>query len=159
LDERSALWLECPLMPEDARAHARFGVRIKTPLAIGESYRTCRELEPFFDTGVVGYVQPDLGRTGITEGLRIARLAAARHIAVVPHVSIALGPQLAAAIHYAAALENAPLLEYNPSIVRMANRFAHHRFLIRDARYVVPQGPGLGADVLETELRQAMGTL
>jgi len=154
LDERGALWLECPLMPEDPGAHGRLGAAIKTPLAIGESYRTCYELAAFLETGVIRYVQPDLGRTGITEGLRIARFAASRDIAVAPHVSIALGPQLAAAVHYAAAVPNARLLEYNPSVFRMANRFLEERLLVHQAAYVVPQGPGLCANVLEAELRQ-----
>ncbi len=106
------MWLEAPLAPESAGAHAALANAISTPLAIGESYRTVFELEPFFAAGAMKYVQPDLGRTGITEGLRIARAAEARGISVVPHVSIALGPQIAAAVHFAAAVPNCPMLEF-----------------------------------------------
>ena len=94
LDERNALWLECPLLPEDPIAHGALARSIRTPIALGESYRTWFELAPFFREGAMKIVQPDPGRSGITEGIRIAAMSPA----IVPHVSIALGPQIAAAI-------------------------------------------------------------
>ncbi|MBK5293565.1 MAG: hypothetical protein JJE04_18050 [Acidobacteriia bacterium] len=59
LDSRQALWLECPLMPEDAASHAALARTIKTPLAIGESYHTCQELATYFAGRAMGYAQPD----------------------------------------------------------------------------------------------------
>ena len=147
LDARGALWFECPLAPEDPQAHAAIARRFRTPIAIGESYRTTFELAPFFREGAMKIVQPDLGRTGITEGLRIALMAAGRGVAVIPHVSIALGPQLAAAIHFAAAA-GCNLLEYNPAVLEVANRYLRQPIEIRGARYVVPCGPGLGVDLV-----------
>ena len=35
-----ALWLECPLMPEEIDAHEELAGLIRTPIAVGESYRT-----------------------------------------------------------------------------------------------------------------------
>jgi D-galactarolactone cycloisomerase len=147
LESRSAMWLEAPLAPESAGQHAALARAIATPLAIGESYRTIFELEPFFEAGAMQYVQPDLGRTGITEGLRIARVAEARGIAVVPHVSIALGPQIAAAVHFAAAVPNCPMLEFNPNVVETANRYLETPLRMDGAAYVVPEGPGLGVSI------------
>jgi D-galactarolactone cycloisomerase len=92
LDDLSALWLECPFMPEDLESHATLAEAIKTPIALGESYRTTWELKPFFDAGAVGIIQPDLGRCGITESRRIAELGARHGASVAPHISIALGP-------------------------------------------------------------------
>lgn len=45
---RRSRFLECPLPPEDPLAHAELQRAIKTPVAIGESYRPIRELTPFF---------------------------------------------------------------------------------------------------------------
>lgn len=154
LDRRHAVWLECPFMPEEAEAHVRLAESIHTPLAAGESYRTRTEIAPLLPA--LRFVQPDLGRTGITEGLRIATMAAGANAAVLPHVSIALGPQIAAAIHFAAALENAPLLEFNPSVFKVANRFLELPLRMEDAHWQVPEGPGLGIQVKETELRAAI---
>ncbi|MGC4048353.1 MAG: mandelate racemase/muconate lactonizing enzyme family protein [Paludibaculum sp.] len=92
LDRRHVVWLECPFMPEEAEAHVRLAEAIQTPLAAGESYRTRNEIAPLLPA--LRFVQPDLGRTGITEGLRIATMAAGSNAAVLPHVSIALGRRL-----------------------------------------------------------------
>ncbi len=147
LDCRGALWLEAPLPLESPEEHAALARSIRTPLALGESYRTHYELAPFFRQRAMGFVQPDLGRTGITEGRRIAAAAADEGIEVVPHVSIAMGPQIAAAIHFAAATENCSLLEFNPAVFRMANRFLAYPLEMRGACYQVPDRPGLGADI------------
>jgi D-galactarolactone cycloisomerase len=149
LASRSALWLEAPLQPESARAHGELARAVKTPVAIGESYRTLFELEPFFDAGAMRIVQPDLGRTGITEGLRIARFAEGRGVEVAPHVSIAMGPQIAAAIHFAAAVPNCTVLEFNPTVVSTANRYLKAALRVEEAGYVVPAGPGLGIELEE----------
>jgi D-galactarolactone cycloisomerase len=148
LDECKAKWLEAPLMPEDPLAHAELAARIDTPLAIGESYRTRYELAPFLRAGGIGYLQPDLGRSGLTESLRIARTARDMGIAVAPHLSIAMGPQIAAAIHFAAAVDNCELLEFNPNVLSVANRFLSEPLACRAGAYRVPNRPGLGADVL-----------
>jgi D-galactarolactone cycloisomerase len=147
IDQRNALWLEAPLSPEDALAHAELARSIRTPLALGESYRTHYELAPFFRMRAMGFVQPDIGRSGLTEGLKIARIAAEQGIPVVPHISIALGPQIAAAIHLAAALPGCELLEYNPSVFEVANRYLVEPLECRQGNYTVPDRPGLGCDV------------
>jgi galactonate dehydratase len=144
LESRSALWLEAPLAPESAREHGELAAAIRTPLAIGESYRTLFELTPFLDAHAMRIIQPDLGRTGITEGLRIARAAEALGLDVVPHISIALGPQIAAAIHFAASIPNCPLLEYNPNVLSVANKRLSDLISLDGAAYKVPDGPGLG---------------
>jgi galactonate dehydratase len=143
---RSALWLEAPLQPESARAHGDLARAVRTPIAIGESYRTLFELEPFFDAQAMQIVQPDLGRTGITGGLRIAREAQRRGVEVAPHVSIAMGPQIAAAVHFAAAVPNCTVLEFNPNVLSTANRYLKQPLRVEDACYVVPDGPGLGVE-------------
>lgn len=147
LDERRALWFEAPLMPEDARAHGELARSIRTPVAIGESYRTRFEIAPFFEAGAVGVLQPDLGRCGITEGLRMVGDAP-----VVPHISIAMGPQVAAAIHFAAAVDRCQLAEYNPQVLRVANRFLREPIRVEDSNYIVPRAPGLGVEIDEALL-------
>jgi galactonate dehydratase len=147
LDRRNALWLESPLPPEDPVAHAELARKLRTPLAVGESYRTHYELAPFFQMRAMGFVQPDLGRSGLTESLKIARVAADRGVAVVPHISIAMGPQIAAAIHLAAALPGCELIEYNPNVFEVANRYLVEPLECRHGFYTVPDRPGLGCDV------------
>ncbi len=147
LDSRRAMWFEAPLAPEEAYPHAYLAWSIQTPVAIGESYRTEREILPFFHLAAVGVLQPDLGRCGITEGRRMASLAANHSVPVVPHISIAMGPQIAAALHYAAATENCPLAEYNPQVLSVANRFLREPLRLDPPCYAMPEGPGLGIEI------------
>ncbi|MCC7194941.1 MAG: hypothetical protein IT356_05235, partial [Gemmatimonadaceae bacterium] len=141
LDARNARWLECPLYPEEVEAHAALAAALRTPLALGESYRSLRELRPFLNS--VGVVQPDLGRCGLTGSLRIA---AAFTGEIVPHLSIALGPQIAAALHFAAAAKSCSLCEYNPHVLDTANAFLAEPLVCAEGHYRTPQAPGLGIE-------------
>lgn len=139
LQQRQLFWLEAPFPPDLAEPHRQLHQALpELPLALGESYRTRREMAWFLDEGLVKYVQPDLGRSGITETLRIAKAG----IPVVPHVSVALGPQIAAALHTAAALS--PLCEFNPTVLAVANQHLREPLQREGAYYHLPAGPGLG---------------
>jgi len=141
LDARKARWLECPLYPEDVAGHAALAAAIATPLALGESYRTLAELQPFLSIAKI--LQPDLGRVGITGFMKIAKAFAGP---VVPHLSIAMGPQVAAAIHVAAAAGNCDLCEFNPNVLATANAFLTEPVQCEGGRYAVPSAPGLGIE-------------
>ena len=151
LDARDARWLECPLYPEEIEAHARLAAAVKTPIAIGESYRTLREFRPFL--GFAKVLQPDLGRCGITGSMEIA---AASPLEVVPHLSIAMGPQIAAALHFAAAAGNCNLCEFNPNVLDTANAFLREPLVREGASYHIPQAPGLGI-VWNEKFREVTG--
>jgi D-galactarolactone cycloisomerase len=141
---KSLLWLEAPFLPDESEPHRALAQAMPNlPIALGESYRTRREMSWFLD--MVTYLQPDLGRSGITESLRLAEAG----IPIVPHVSIALGPQIAAAIHLTAALSStqAPLCEYNPQVFEASNRFLREPLRMNGREYEVPQTPGLGVSL------------
>jgi galactonate dehydratase len=141
LDARRARWLECPLYPEDVAGHAALAAAITTPIAVGESYRSLGELEPFLPIAKI--LQPDLGRVGITGFMDIARAFAGP---VIPHLSIAMGPQVAAAIHVAAAASTCDLCEFNPNVLATANTFLAEPLRCEGGRYAVPAAPGLGIE-------------
>lgn len=143
LAERRLYWLEAPFMPDDPQPHRELKRAMPDlPIALGESYRTRREMQWFLDEGLAAFVQPDLGRSGITESLRIA---ATPGVTVVPHVSIALGPQIAAAIHLSAALANSPVCEFNPTVFASSNNLLQPPLLhVEQSEYHTPTAPGLG---------------
>ncbi|HEX7359938.1 MAG TPA: mandelate racemase/muconate lactonizing enzyme family protein [Bryobacteraceae bacterium] len=147
LDVRHARWFECPLLPELVDEHALLAANIQTSLAVGESYRTRWELRPFVQS--VRVLQPDLGRSGLTESLEIARMAQQHSLEVIPHVSIAGGPQIAAALHFASIAGNCPLIEYNPRVLETANRFLRAPIRMEAGCYGVPEQAGLGVDLVE----------
>ena len=142
LARRDPLWIEAPFQPDDTEAHEACFARYR--LALGESYRTRAEMRWF--AGRVHFLQPDLGRVGITETLRLAEFGRP----MAPHVSIAMGPQIAAAIHVSAAL-GLPYCEFNPAVLEMANRFTDPPVRMEQAQYVVSTEPGLGFDLVNAE--------
>jgi galactonate dehydratase len=152
LSRRDLYWLECPFVPDQFEPHRQLRRDFDIPLALGESYRTKQELEPFLREGLIRYAQPDLGRSGLTETLRIAASAADRGIEIVPHVSIAFGPQIAAAIHASAAIANCHICEYNPTVFDVSNRYLVEPLVQKEACYSVPETPGLGIDIRLAEL-------
>jgi galactonate dehydratase len=149
LEQRSLRWLECPFPPDEIAPHREMARAFRIPLALGESYRTRHELAPFLELDTLAVLQPDLGRSGITETLRIAGEARGRGIQMVPHVSIALGPQLAAAIHVSGAL-----CEYNPTVFSVANRYLVEPLQITGNAYRVPAAPGLGVEIRREHLEK-----
>lgn len=152
LGERRVGWLEAPLVPEDVRGHRFLAERAAVRIAIGESYRTRFEMLPFLRAGAVDVLQPDIGRSGITEARKIATLAEAFHVPVAPHLSIGLGPQIAGALHFAAATTNLRTVEQNPKIFAVANRFLREPLALGSAAIPLPRGPGLGIDIDEHAL-------
>ncbi len=156
LDDRGALWLECPLAPESPAGHAHLAAEIRTPIALGESYRSRHELAPFLACGCAQWLQPDLGRWGITETAYLARDTGAG-ARIVPHISIAMGPQIAAALQFAASSRNVELAEYNPVVFSVANRYLDRPLEVDGAEYLVPAGPGLGVDLDEPAVRAVAG--
>jgi galactonate dehydratase len=153
LGKRKVRWLEAPLAPEDVEGHGRLAAATTVPIALGESYRTRFELLPFFQARALDLVQPDTGRTGITEGRKIASLADSFHIPVAPHLSIGLGPQIAAALHLAAAIPNLEIVECNPKVFEIANRFLRTPLCFSPSAITVPDGPGLGISIDEQALK------
>jgi galactonate dehydratase len=154
IDRRNALWLESPFAPEDPAPHAAIVARCRTPIALGETYRTHFELAPFFRARAMKIVQPDLGRCGITESLRIARAAERAGLEIVPHLTAALGPLLLATLQFAAAVPNCRFTPYAAHMVETVSSFAAEPVAFADGRYGVPSGPGLGVELAEPEVRQ-----
>jgi len=153
LDERSAGWFEAPLKPEDVAGHARLAESIVTPVAIGESYRTRWEMLPFFVAGAVEIYQPDIGRCGISEGMKLAALAELHNVPIALHVSIGLGVQIAAALHFAAAIPNLIFVECNPKVWQVAQGMLRASLPAGAGTIGIPAGAGLGIELDEAKLQ------
>jgi D-galactarolactone cycloisomerase len=153
LDARRAAWFEAPLKPEDVAGHARLAASVETAIAIGECWRTRWEMRPFFDAGAVEVFQPDIGRTGVTEGMKLCALAELHNVPVAFHVSIGLGVQIAAALHVAASVPNLMLVECNPKVWQVAETLLKATLPVGAGTVGIPSGPGLGVEIDEEQLR------
>lgn len=99
-------WLEEPVLADDRVAHCRVREGAGIPLAAGESMYTRYEFADFLRSGALDVVQADIVRVGgITEWLKIAKLAESFNLPVAPHFVMELS------IHALCAVPNGLILE------------------------------------------------
>lgn len=149
-------FLEAPLLPEDIAGHRELRAKSPLPIALGETERTRYQFKPFIEQRAMDIVQPDVGRTGITELMHIASLAQTWNLQVAPHLSVGLGPCIAASIHVAAALPNLFMLEYQPPVFELANQLLDAPLVCEAGHYTLPQGAGLGIAINEARVRESV---
>lgn len=139
-------FVEAPCQPEDIEGQAQVGAAIRVPLALGEEWRTVYEVRPRLERRSMSILQPEMGHTGISQFMQIARMASAFHVQVIPHASIGIGIFQAASLHAAAALSNCPMHEYQHSVFDRNLRFVTTTMRCEAGAFVLPQGPGLGIE-------------
>lgn len=147
-------WLEEPFPAHDFRAYRALGKGGEVPLAAGENHYLRFDFERLADDDIVTVWQPDLSKCGgITEALRIARLAEARGIRIHPHTSVT-GLNMAATLHFLAAIPNGGYFEadfsrFNPLRTELCSPVID---VGPGGRLSPPRGPGLGVIVDESML-------
>jgi len=106
LDDYGIAWLEEPVIADDFDGYHRIADAIRTPVVGGENHFTHHDLKPFFASGKVPILQPDIMRGGYTELRVIAEHAHRAGLTIAPH----LFPELST--HLVASIPNASWLEY-----------------------------------------------
>lgn len=139
------LWFEEPVYPpEDFAGLARVRREGGIPVSAGENAMSPTDFRAMFDAGAVDVAQPSVTKIGgVSEMMRIARLARERGVTLVPH-SPYFGPGLLASIHMAASFEQETMIEY--SFVQLGASPLGDAITVTDGRVAVPTGPGLGRD-------------
>jgi L-alanine-DL-glutamate epimerase-like enolase superfamily enzyme len=155
LEQQRTAVLEAPMNPEDINAHAKLADALAIPIAIGETERTRYQFKPWLVQRGADLLQPDAGRVGISELVKIAHMAEAFNIPVAPHLSVGLGPCIAASIHVAAAIHNLWMLEYQPPTVALANSLLETDLICERGQFTLPEGSGLGITIDERKVQAA----
>lgn len=154
LEMLGAAFLECPLAPEDLEGYARVTKAVNIPIALGEADRTRWQYERILKMGSCDILQPDVGRCGISELMRISRMAEPYGKPVAPHLSVGQGGCIAATLHCDAALQNFHnMQEFQPTILSVANQFLEQPILCENGFWELPDGPGLGISFDEEKVR------
>jgi L-alanine-DL-glutamate epimerase-like enolase superfamily enzyme len=138
-------WLEEPIWPpEDYAGLARVRAALRIPIATGENDATAYAFREIVAAGAADIVQPSITKVGgLGEMRRIAALAAAASVTLVPH-SFYFGPGLAATLHFAAATSGVPYVEFPPGDLEAPLLQAPPRCV--DGHVAITDRPGLGAD-------------
>jgi galactonate dehydratase len=161
LEPLGLLFIEEPLLSENPEALAQIAHLVSTPIALGERLYSRWDFKPFFESGAVDIVQPDLSHAGgLSECRRIAAMAEAYDIAVAPHCP--LGPlALAACLQLAATAPNVAIQEMSLGIHYNVGHdlleFVTDKNVLTavDGYLPIPEGPGLGVEIDEEAVRAA----
>ena len=145
-------FLEAPLAPEDLHGLADLAQTLQIDVAMGEERRTRHQFREALAMRAADIIQPDVGRTGLSEFRKIANMAETYNVQVVPHLGPAYGMYLAASIHAAACVPNVPMMEFQPSVFDRANGILKSPIVCEAGHFAVPTGPGLGVEVDEEKL-------
>lgn len=147
-------WLEAPISPENIEGHRRMVESVDIPIAAGESIRTHHEFQAWFESGAIEIAQPDIGRTGLTSGIKIASLSEAWGIPVAPHVGVCSAVAMAATWQFAAAIPNFSIQENQLELLHRSNLILNSPLAAEDGELVVPDLPGIGIVVDEEMVRR-----
>jgi galactonate dehydratase len=161
LEPLGLLFIEEPLLSENPEGLRQIAAVTSIPIALGERLFSRWDFKPFFETGAVDIIQPDLSHAGgILEVRKIAAMAEAYDIAVAPHCP--LGPlALASCLQIAACSPNVAIQEMSLGIHYNvgADLFSYCRDkqqLTPEGGYLaIPTGPGLGVDIDEGAVRES----
>ena len=161
LEPLGLLFIEEPLLSENHEGLAQIAHLGSTPIALGERLYSRWDFKPFFESGAVDIIQPDLSHAGgLSECRRIAAMAEAYDIAVAPHCP--LGPlALAACLQLAANAPNVAIQEMSLGIHYNVGHdlleFVTDKEVLTpvDGYLPIPEGPGLGVTIDEAAVREA----
>jgi galactonate dehydratase len=137
-------FVEAPVRPEDMAGLARLAADSPVPIAAGEEWYTEHEATNRLAAGPLAYIQPEMGHTGITQFLRIAKLADTHGVAIAPHATIGTGIFLAASLQASATLPRLWKHEWQHSVFERNLALLDTDMGHGEAGYILPTGPGLG---------------
>jgi L-alanine-DL-glutamate epimerase-like enolase superfamily enzyme len=154
LEELDVMWLESPTAPEDIPGQAALAQALDMSVAIGEWTRTRFELREVFERRACDITMPDIARTGLTEGKRIASLADTYNIPVTPHIGGGGILSIAATVQFSATIPNFLIMEHSPEAYESKGQITTRKPTVEDGAFVIDDMPGLGI-VIDTEALEA----
>ncbi|WP_298502693.1 mandelate racemase/muconate lactonizing enzyme family protein [uncultured Maribacter sp.] len=142
-------FIEEPIRDENPEAYENLRKMIDVPFAIGEEFASKWQFLPFIEKNITQYARIDVCNVGgITEAMKVASMAEAHYIDLMPHNP--LGPICTAAtIHLAAACPNFSWLEEvntGAHVITNDPKFYPIQHKLKGPRYPVTDTPGLGVD-------------
>ena len=161
--ENDLLWFEEPISTDDVEGYVEIRRALKVRIAGGEMLRGRSGFRDLIQKRGVDIVQPDISVAGgFTECRKIAAMASANHVRLLPHMW-GTSIRLAATIHWQATIPNAPdtlnpipsLFEFDMTENRLRTELAREPIRAVDGYVPVLQGPGLGIEIDREVLEQS----
>ncbi len=150
IEQFHPIFYEDPILPDNFDAMGLVAENIHIPIATGERLHTIYEFEMLLKRGAVQFVRPDVCMCGgISHAKKIAALAEAHHVGVVPHNP--LGPvSTAACIQIAACIPNFALQEYPLGEGEPPkSEIVKETLKLDNGFLIIPDAPGIGIELAE----------
>ena len=153
--ESDLLWFEEPISSDDVEGYVEIRRALNVRISGAEQLRGRWAFRRMLQERALDIAQPDVCICGgFTEFRKIAAMASANHVRVIPHM-FGTAVRLAATLHLLATLPDSPraiepfptLLEYDMSENALRTELAKDPIGHREGMVAVPQGPGLGIEI------------
>ena len=153
LEQFHPYFYEDPMLPDSPARMADVQQQCNIPIATGERFTSIFEYQQLLEAKGAAYVRPDVCLCGgLTGCKKVAAMAEAQHVKVIPHNP--LSPvSTAACIQLDAAIPNFALQEYTGEAQPPKSDLLVQPLVLKDGYLTVPTGPGLGIELNEAALR------
>jgi galactonate dehydratase len=154
------MFIEEPVLSENAEALKEIANHCSTPIALGERLFSRWDFKNILHAGYVDIIQPDPSHAGgITETRKIAAMAEAYDVALALHcplgpIALAANLQLDAVCYNAFIQEQSLGIHYNKTNDLLDYLVDPAVFAYHDGHVAIPQGPGLGIEINEEFVRR-----
>lgn len=162
VERYAPLFIEDPIKQDSAERMAYVAASTSVPIATGERLHNLYEFREFLQWNACKLIRPDLCLCGgITQSKKIAALAEAYQVGVVPHNP--LSPvSTAACIQLDACIPNATVQEYTGEGAALGDtalkRVVKSPVRLEKGYLIVPEAPGIGVEIDEEAIHEYMKT-
>ncbi len=152
LEQFSPYFYEDPMLPDSPAIMGDLQAKVNIPIATGERFTTIFEYQQLLEAKACAYVRPDLCLCGgLTGCKKVAAMAEAHHVKVIPHNP--LSPvSTAACVQLDACIPNFALQEYTGESEPPKSELLVTPLELKSGYLTVPDGPGLGIELNEEAL-------
>lgn len=150
IEQFHPLFYEDPILPDNFDAMALVAQNVSIPIATGERIHTIHEFAMLLARGAVQYIRPDVCLAGgLTHSKKIAAVAEAHYVGVVPHNP--LSPiSTAACLQLAASIPNFTIQEYPiGELEPPKSEIVKKPLKQKDGFLIIPDGPGIGVELAD----------
>lgn len=152
LEQFNPFFYEDPMLPDSPAIMGDVQAQCNIPIATGERFTTIFEYQQLIEAKGCSYIRPDLCVcAGLSGCKKVAAIAEANHIKVIPHNP--LSPvSTAACIQLDACIPNFALQEYTGESEAPKSDLLVNPIELKEGYLTVPDGPGLGIVLNEKAL-------
>jgi len=149
LEQFHPYFYEDPMLPDSPGVMGLIQEQCNLPIATGERFTSIFEYQQLLEHRACAYVRPDLCLCGgLTGCKKVANMAEAHHVKVIPHNP--LSPvSTAACVQLDACIPNFALQEYTGESEPPKSELLVEPIKLKDGYLIVPEGPGLGIELNE----------